>query len=65
MIGIDRDHQMQVVAHHGIGMDRAREAFGDRTNPRLDPRLAMFEGTAVYSSTPRRNALRTQCWTQW
>jgi hypothetical protein len=37
---------MQVIAHHGIGMDGDRETFGDLTNPRLDPRLAVFEGTA-------------------
>jgi hypothetical protein len=36
---------MQMVAHHGVGVDGDRETFGDQTNPRLDPRLAVFEGT--------------------
>jgi hypothetical protein len=34
---------MQVIAHHGIGMDGDRETFGDQMNPRFDPGLAMFE----------------------
>jgi hypothetical protein len=45
---IDVQHQMQVVAHDGVGVDRDGEALGDEADALLDPAPAMFEGpTAV------------------
>jgi hypothetical protein len=46
LAGIDTDHQVQMIAHHSIGVDGHCKAFGDLSNPRFYPLLAMLEGAA-------------------
>jgi hypothetical protein len=36
-----------MIAHHGIGIDCHREAFGDKPDALFDPAPAMLEGLAA------------------
>lgn len=49
---LDLQHQVQVVAHHGVGVDGDCEGFGQKRDALLDPVLAMFEGLAGVAILP-------------
>ncbi|MBL8298359.1 MAG: hypothetical protein JNN30_08435, partial [Rhodanobacteraceae bacterium] len=40
---IDLQHQVYMIAHHRVGMDRYRKALAEKGNPVLDPTLPMLE----------------------
>ena len=44
---VDAHHEMQVIAHHRIGIDRDGEAAGNELDAVFDPAPAMLEGLAA------------------
>jgi hypothetical protein len=51
-VRVDAQHEMQVVAHHRIGVDRDGEASGDEADALLDPVPVMLKRlTAVVIDT--------------